>query len=83
MRSGLGELPEDMRFRDVVGLAALGGIGFTVSIFIASLAFTDDDLVSEAKVGILVATVVASLHRGRPTASRAGRRGGRPVGFVV
>ena len=41
---------------------ALGGIGFTVSLFIASLAFDSDALVADAKVGILVASVLASVE---------------------
>jgi Na+/H+ antiporter NhaA len=43
----------------VVGTAAVAGIGFTVSLFITELAFTDRGLVDEAKVGILAASVVA------------------------
>jgi NhaA family Na+:H+ antiporter len=43
-----------------MGAAAVAGIGFTVSIFIAGLAFDDDQLVDEAKVGILVASLLAS-----------------------
>ena len=64
MRLGLGDLPGDMRFDQVVGVAALAGIGFTVSIFISSLAFTDPDLIAEAKIGILVASFVAGIVGG-------------------
>lgn len=45
----------------MVGVGALAGIGFTVSVFIAGLAFRDPQLVSQAKVGILLASVAASL----------------------
>ncbi len=71
LRLGIGTLPEDTSPRDVVGLAALAGIGFTVSLFISDLAFGDETLVSEAKLGILVASIAAGilgavvLHRDR------------------
>jgi NhaA family Na+:H+ antiporter len=59
----------------MLGLAALGGIGFTVSIFISGVAFDDVRLQDEAKVGVLVASVIAaavgSLVLGRQRASDA------------
>jgi Na+:H+ antiporter, NhaA family len=45
----------------VLPVAALGGIGFTVALFIAELAFADPVLVADAKIGILLASAVASL----------------------
>jgi NhaA family Na+:H+ antiporter len=61
LRLRFGELPSDMRPRELGPLAALGGIGFTVSLFIADLAFDDDLLVDQAKVGIFIASIVAAL----------------------
>jgi Na+/H+ antiporter NhaA len=60
-RLRIGVLPPGARWRDIVGVAALAGIGFTVSIFITSLAFSDEGLQNEAKIGILVASIVAAL----------------------
>ena len=60
-RLRLGTLPASVGWGHVAGAASLAGIGFTVSIFVASLAFTDEALVQEAKVGIVAASVVASL----------------------
>jgi NhaA family Na+:H+ antiporter len=60
-RLGLGTLPLGVTGRDVVGMAGLAGIGFTVSLFVAGLAFTDQALADEAKLGILVASVVAAV----------------------
>jgi len=60
-RLGVAALPEGVAWRQIGGAAALGGIGFTVSLFIASLAFEAPALVDEAKIGILVASVMASL----------------------
>ncbi len=56
-----GALPADMHHREIIGVAALGGIGFTVSLFITDLAFTDPKLVLQTKVGILTASVLAAL----------------------
>jgi Na+:H+ antiporter, NhaA family len=56
-----GALPADMHPREIVGVAALGGIGFTVSLFITDLAFNDAGLVGQAKVGILTASIAAAL----------------------
>jgi NhaA family Na+:H+ antiporter len=61
VRLGLAVLPRDVRWRHVMGLAALGGIGFTVSLFITGLAFDDPQLVDAAKLGILVASIVSAL----------------------
>ncbi|KRF37306.1 Na+/H+ antiporter NhaA [Nocardioides sp. Soil805] len=62
VRLGLGRLPEDTTWAMVLGLGAVAGIGFTVSIFIAGLSFPGSDLLTgEAKVGILVASLVAAV----------------------
>lgn len=58
-RLRLASLPAGADRSDVVGTAAVAGIGFTVSLFITELAFVDRGLVDEAKVGILAASVVA------------------------
>ena len=52
-----------MRGRELAGLGALAGIGFTVSLFIAELAFDDERLVNEAKVGIIAGSLVARRAR--------------------
>jgi NhaA family Na+:H+ antiporter len=57
----LGRLPNGVRMRDMAGGAALAGIGFTVSLFITGLAFTDELLVSEAKMGVLGGSVLSAL----------------------
>jgi len=45
----------------LLGAGCLSGIGFTMSIFISELAFTDDALINQAKVGILVASFSAGV----------------------
>jgi Na+:H+ antiporter, NhaA family len=53
-------LPAGMRWRHVVLVGLLGGIGFTMSIFIANLAFEDLPLLAAAKFAVLVASVLAA-----------------------
>jgi len=57
---GLGRLPAGITNRHVFGMAAVAGIGFTVSIFVAGLAFNDPDLTDQAKIGVLVASTLAA-----------------------
>lgn len=57
---GAAVLPTGVRFTHLVGAALLGGIGFTMSIFIAELAFAHQpEMITQAKLGILLASVVA------------------------
>jgi Na+/H+ antiporter NhaA len=60
VRLGLGPLPVGVRGAQVLGGAALSGIGFTVSLLIAELAFPSPVLSEEAKVGVLLAAVIAA-----------------------
>ena len=60
LRLGLGRLPTGMRARQVVGVAAVAGIGFTVLLFVADLSFTGE-LLDDAKIGILGASIVAGI----------------------
>jgi NhaA family Na+:H+ antiporter len=60
VRSGIGTLPQGASWGQLAAVAAIAGIGFTVSLFIAGLAFTQMDLVDEAKIGILAASIVAA-----------------------
>jgi len=59
VRSGLGRLPEGATWAMLVGVAAVGGIGFTVSLFIAELAYQPGAIQDAAKLGILMASAVA------------------------
>ena len=61
LRLRWGTLPPDVHRSHVVGIAALAGIGFTVSLFIAQLAFEDPVLVDEAKVGIFAGSIVSGV----------------------
>ena len=57
----LGKLPNGTSWNHVFGLAALAGIGFTVSLFITELAFTDRELADFSKIGIFAASIIAGV----------------------
>ncbi len=61
IHAGVAELPAELRWRHVLGLAALGGIGFTVSLFIAHLAFSDPVQAVDATIGIFAASIAATI----------------------
>ena len=56
-----GMLPEDINWRQVIGVGMLAGIGFTMSIFIATLAFGDSETQDIAKIGVLIGTLVSII----------------------
>jgi NhaA family Na+:H+ antiporter len=60
LRLRLGTLPPGVDLRSLLGAAALGGIGFTVSLFITPLAYDDPLLAGAAKLGILGGSLVAA-----------------------
>ncbi|MEK8225399.1 Na+/H+ antiporter NhaA [Oerskovia sp. M15] len=61
LRLNLGSLPGRVRYSHLLGGAMLAGIGFTISLFIAELAFDDEVLIEEAKIGILAGSLVAAV----------------------
>jgi len=61
VRFGLAKLPPETTWRHVIGLAAVAGVGFTVSLFVTGLAFTDPSLGDLAKVGILAGSLTAGV----------------------
>jgi NhaA family Na+:H+ antiporter len=61
VRLGIGNLPAGVRAQHVWGIAALGGIGFTVSLFIAQLAYSDPATVDAAKIGIFAGSLTSAL----------------------
>lgn len=59
VRSGFATLPEGVSWPHMIGVGFLGGIGFTMSLFIITLAFPNGDVSMSAKVGVLSASAIA------------------------
>ncbi|MEN8116283.1 MAG: Na+/H+ antiporter NhaA [Bacteroidota bacterium] len=55
------ELPENVNFKQLAGVSFLGGLGFTMSLFINGLAFSDAVLIDSAKMGILLGSLIAGI----------------------
>ena len=79
VRTGLGRLPDGITSLQVLGLGAVAGIGFTVSLFVTGLAFPPSrpELEAAAKIGILAASVSAALVGSVLLAFAAGRQASR------
>ena len=61
LRTGLGALPGRVRYGHLIGGAMLCGIGFTISLFITDLAFDDEALRQDAKIGVLAGSLIAAV----------------------
>jgi NhaA family Na+:H+ antiporter len=61
VRTGLAKLPNDTKWVHVLGVGMLGGVGFTVALFVNELAFRDGALIDDGKLGIIAATVIAGV----------------------
>ncbi|HYH16955.1 MAG TPA: Na+/H+ antiporter NhaA, partial [Flavisolibacter sp.] len=61
IRAGWAKLAESITWKHMTGAGLLAGIGFTMSIFISNLAFTDYDMIQFAKVSVLVGSLFACL----------------------
>lgn len=61
VKSGMGSLPKDVRWLHILGSAMLGGIGFTMSLFIADLSFSSIYMLNYAKMAILSASVLSAI----------------------
>ncbi|MEY2973993.1 MAG: hypothetical protein RIR49_413 [Actinomycetota bacterium] len=57
----IGRLPRNVTWRYVTGAGALGGIGFTVSLFVTELAFGESALGEDARIGVLFASLIAGV----------------------
>lgn len=57
----IASLPENVNWRHIIGIGLLGGIGFTMALFITSLAYKESVLINSAKISILLASVIAGL----------------------
>jgi NhaA family Na+:H+ antiporter len=61
IKFGLAKIPRDLNLKKLLGAGFLGGIGFTMSIFISLLAFEDAEIINNAKFMILVASTLSGI----------------------
>jgi NhaA family Na+:H+ antiporter len=61
IRLGIANLMPGVRWSQLAGVGLLGGMGFTVSLFMTDLAFTDASTISYAKLGVLLASVLSGI----------------------
>lgn len=61
VKTGLASLPAGVKWPHIIGAGMLGGIGFTMSLFIMSLSFTGDGLLVHAKLGILAGSLFSGV----------------------
>jgi NhaA family Na+:H+ antiporter len=61
VKAGLATLSQDLNWRHIAGIALLGGIGFTMSIFITNLAFSDPSVIINSKMSILLGSLIAAI----------------------
>ena len=78
---GIAILPSGVSWLKIYGVGWLAGIGFTMSLFIAGLAFEDDEILSVAKLGILTASLIAGVG-GWVILRNTGKENKRPPGLV-
>lgn len=61
VKMGIASLPKGIRWKQLFGAGIIGGIGFTISIFISTLAFNDAFIQTVAKVAVMIASLVAAV----------------------
>ncbi|MEQ9199832.1 MAG: Na+/H+ antiporter NhaA, partial [Rhodospirillales bacterium] len=61
VKTGLAKLPEGADWRQIYGVSALCGIGFTMSLFIGGLAFSDPAYAAPVRLGVLGGSVISAL----------------------
>lgn len=59
VRSEFCALPTDLKWKNIIGAGILGGIGFTMSIFITHLAFDNDYIINNSKIAIIIASIIS------------------------
>ena len=61
VKLGISALPKELKPKHILGAGFLGGIGFTMSVFIAMLAFNDEAIINNAKLVIIISSFIAGL----------------------
>jgi len=79
-RLGLATRPEGITWAQLAGVATVAGIGFTVPLFVAALAFPDGRLLAPVKLGLVAASVVSGIAGALILVGTEGRLGGEQAG---
>lgn len=82
VKTGLASLPENVNWRHMTGAAVLGGVGFTMAIFVANLAFSSEVAVAAAKAAILAASTFSGILGFLLLLAEAKRSAHKGVAFV-
>lgn len=61
VKSGIARLPENVSWKHIHGVACLTGVGFTMSLFIGSLAFTTVDVMNAVRLGVVLGSVLSGI----------------------
>jgi len=61
VKIGLSQLPGDLSWKHIIGAGFLGGIGFTMSIFITLLAFSNPQVIQSTKMSVLLSSLLAGV----------------------
>ncbi|MCQ2204730.1 MAG: Na+/H+ antiporter NhaA [Bacteroidales bacterium] len=61
VKTGLAEKPQGSSWHTMLGIGMMGGIGFTMSLFIAALAFKDPNILTQAKLGIFIGSMMSGI----------------------
>jgi Na+:H+ antiporter, NhaA family len=61
VRMGIASLPPAVRWPEIIGIGCLAGIGFTMSLFVGALAFEDEALLNQVRMGVLGGSLIATL----------------------
>jgi NhaA family Na+:H+ antiporter len=61
IKSRISMLPRNVNFSQLFGISVLGGLGFTMSLFINNLAYTDMNFINSGKIGIIIGSLIAGV----------------------
>ena len=61
VKLGWADLPSQVSWKSMFSISWLAGIGFTMSLFISNLAYSDQNIIADAKIGILIASTLATI----------------------
>ncbi len=61
VKTGIASLPQEVRWSHIFGAAMLGGIGFTMSLFLSELSFTDPHIIDYARIAILTGSILSAV----------------------